>query len=138
MNNLSGKERGLEMAKRNKIMKRFLLATFFCLIMSGTANAQAGLVLWEQVQVMEVKNGALSQNSQWKLLGASLTYEQCTEAQRQVFEVRKSDYAALKDSFAQMQVWTASDRSITVRLGLERSLISSVFHCLPDTTDPRK
>jgi len=138
MNNLSGKERGLEMAKRNKIMKRFLLATFFCLIMSGTANAQAGLVLWEQVQVMEVKNGALSQNSQWKLLGASLTYEQCTEAQRQVFEVRKSDYAALKDSFPQMQIWTAPDKSITVRLGLERSLVSSVFHCLPDTTDPRK
>ena len=138
MNNLSGKERGLEMTKRNEIMKRVLLAIFFCLLMSGTANAQAGLVLWEQVQVMEVKNGALSQNSQWKLLGASLTYEQCTEAQRQVFEVRKSDYAALKDSFAQMQVWTASDRSITVRLGLERSLISSVFHCLPDTTDPRK
>ena len=126
------------MAKMNEEMKRVLLAIFFCLLMSGTANAQAGLVLWEQVQVMEVKNGALSQNSQWKLLGASLTYEQCTEAQRQVFEVRKSDYAALKDSFPQMQVWTASDRSITVRLGLERSLISSVFHCLPDTTDPRK
>ena len=85
-------------------MKRVLLAIFCCLLMSGTANAQAALVLWEQVQVMEVKNGALSQNSQWKLLGASLTYEQCTEAQRQVFEVRKSDYAALKDSFPQMQV----------------------------------
>jgi len=126
------------MAKRNKIMKRVLLAIFCCLLMSGTANAQAGLVLWEQVQVMEVKNGALSQNSQWKLLGASLTYEQCTEAQRQVFEVRKSDYAALKDSFPQMQVWTDPGRSITVRLGLERSLISSVFHCLPGTTDPRK
>ena len=126
------------MAKRNGIMKRVLLVIFFCLLMSGTANAQAGLVLWEQVQVMEVKNGALSQNSQWKLLGASLTYEQCTEAQRQVFEVRKSDYAALKDSFPQMQIWTAPDKSITVRLGLERSLVSSVFHCLPDTTDPRK
>ena len=138
MNNLSGKERGLEMAKRNKIMKRFLLATFFCLIMSGTANAQAGLVLWEQVQVMEVKNGALSENSQWTLLKAAPTYEQCTEAQRQVFEVRKNDYTALKDSFPQMQIWTAPDRSITVRLGLERSLISSVFHCLPDTTDPRR
>jgi len=137
MNNLSKKERGLEMVKRNKIMRRFLLATFFCLLMSGTANAQVGLVLWEQVQVMEVKNGALSENSQWTLLGASLTYEQCTEAQRQVFEVRKSDYTALKDSFPQMQIWTASDRSITVRLGLERSLISSVFHCLPGTTDPR-
>jgi len=137
MNNLSGKERGLEMEQRNEIMKRILLAIFFSLLLSGTANAQAGLVLWEQVQVMEVKNGALSQNSQWKLLGASLTYEQCTEAQRQVFEVRKSDYAALKDSFPQMQVWTASDRSITVRLGLERNLTSSIFHCLPDTTNPR-
>ena len=137
MNNLSGKERGLEMAKRNDVMKRLLLAIFFCLLMSGTADAQAGRVLWEQVQVMEVKNGALSQNSQWKLLGASLTYEQCTESQRQVFEVRKSDYTALKDSFPQLQIWTAPDRSITVRLGLERSLISSVFHCLPGTTDPR-
>jgi hypothetical protein len=137
MNSLSGKESGLEMAKRNDVMKRLLLAIFFCLLMSGTANAQAGLVLWEQVQVMEVKNGAFSENSQWKFLGASLTNERCTEAQRQLFEVRKNDYAALKDSFPQMQMWTASDKSITVRLGLERSLVSSVFHCLPGTTDPR-
>jgi hypothetical protein len=125
------------MAKRNEIMKRVLLAIFFCLLMSGTANAQSGLVLWEQVQVMEVKSGALSEKSQWKLLGASLTYERCTEAQRQIFEVRKNDYTALKDSFPQMQIWTAPDKSITVRPGLERSLISSVFHCLPGTTDPR-
>ena len=126
------------MAKRNEIMKRVLLAIFFCLLMSGTANAQAGPVLWEQVQVMEVKNGALSENSQWTLLEVAPTYERCTEAQRQVFEVRKNDYTALKDSFPQMQIWTASEKSITVRLGLERSLISSIFHCLPGTTDPRK
>jgi hypothetical protein len=137
MNSLSGKERGLEMAKRNKIMKRVLLAIFFGLLMSGTANAQAGLVLWEQVQVMEIKNGTLSENSEWKLLGASQTYEQCTEAQRQVSEVRKNDYTALKDSFPQMQIWTAPDKSITVRLGLEPRLISSIFHCLPGTTDQR-
>jgi len=137
MNNLSRKERGLEMAKRNEIVKRVLLVIFFCLLMSGTANAQSGLVLWEQVQVMEVKNGALSENSQWTLLKAAPTPEQCIETQRQVFEVRKNDYTALKDSFPQMQIWTASDKSITVRLGLERSLISSVFHCLPGTTDPR-
>lgn len=138
MNNLSGKERGLEMTKRNEIMKRVLLAIFFCLLMSGTANAQAGLVLWEQVQVMEVKNGALSENSQWTLLKAAPAPEQCIEAQRQEFEVRKIDYTGLKDSFSQMQIWTAPDKSITVQLGLERSLISSVFHCLPGTTDPRK
>jgi ABC-type uncharacterized transport system auxiliary subunit len=138
MNNLSGKERGLEMAKRNRIMRRFLLAIFFCLLMSGTANAQAGLVLWEQVQVMEVKNGTLSENSQWTLLKAAPTPEQCIEAQRRVFEVRKTDYTVLKDSFPQMQIWTAPGKSITVRLGSERSLISSVFHCLPDSTDPRK
>ena len=137
MNNLSGKERGLEMTKRNEVMKRVLLAIFFCLLMSGTANAQAGLVLWEQVQVMEVKNGALSENSQWTLLKAGPTPEQCIETRRQVFEVRKNDYTAMKDSFPQMQMWTAPDKSITVRLGLERSLISSVFHCLPGTTDPR-
>jgi hypothetical protein len=137
MNNLSGKERGLEMAKRNEIMKRVLLAIFFCLLMSGTANAQAGRVLWEQVQVMEVKNGALSENSEWTLLEVAPTYERCTEAERQVFEVRKNDYTALKDSFPQMQMWTAPDKSITVRLGPERSLISSVFRCLPGTTDPR-
>jgi hypothetical protein len=138
MNDLSEKERGLEMAKRNEIMKRILLAVFFCLLMSGTARAQSGLVLWEQVQVMEVKNGALSENSQWTLLEIAPTYEQCTEAQRRVFEARKNDYTAMKDSFPQMQVWTAPGKSITVRLGLERSLISSVFHCLPGTTDPRK
>ena len=137
MNNPSGKERGLEMAKRNKIMRRVLLAISFFLLMSGTANAQAGPVLWEQVQVMEVKNGALSENSQWTLLEVAPTYERCTEAQRQVFEVRKNDYTALKDSFPQMQIWTASDKSITVRLGSERSLTSSIFHCFPGTTDPR-
>ena len=126
------------MTKRNEIMKRVLLAIFFCLLMSGTANAQAGLVLWEQVQVMEVKNGALSENSEWKPLEVAPTYERCTEAERQVFEVRKNDYTGLKDSFSQMQIWTAPDKSITVQLGLERSLISSVFHCLPGTTDPRK
>jgi hypothetical protein len=137
MNNLSGQERGLEMAKMNEKIKRFLLAIFFCLLICGTAKAQSSLVLWEQVQVMEVKNGALSENSQWKPLGASLTPEQCTEAQRQVFEVRKNDFTALKESFLQMQIWTAADKSITVRLGSERSLISSIFHCLPGTTDPK-
>jgi len=138
MNNLSGKERGLEMANRNEKMKRVLLTIFFCFLMSSTASAQSGMVLWEQVQVMEIKSAALSENSQWTLLEVAPTYERCTEAQRQVFEARKNDYTALKDSFPQLQIWTASDKSITVRLGLERSLISSVFHCLPGTTDPRK
>ncbi len=138
MNNLSGTERGLEMAQRNEKVKQVLLAVLFCLFVSGTANAQSGLVLWEQVKVMEVKNGALSENSQWTLLKVAPTYEQCTEAQRQAFEARKSEYTALKESFPQMQIWTAPDTSITVRLGLEPSLISSIFHCLPDTTDPRK
>jgi len=138
MNNLSVKERGREMAQRNEKMREVLSAIFFCLLMSGTANAQSGLILWEQVQVMEIKNAALSVNSQWKLLGVSLTAEQCTEAQRQVSEARKSEYTALKDSFPQMQIWTAPDKSITVRLGLEPSLISSIFHCLPGTTDPRE
>jgi hypothetical protein len=125
------------MTQRNEKMKRILFAIVLCLLLSGTANAQAGLVLWEQVQVMEVKSGALTENSQWTLLKTVTTYEQCTEAQRQVFEVRKNDYTALKDSFPQMQIWTAPDKSITVRLGLERSLTSSIFHCLPDTTNPR-
>jgi len=138
INNLSGKERGLEMARKNGKVKKVLLAMFCCLLMGSTANAQSGLVLWEQVQVMEVKNGALSENSEWKLLGASLTYEQCTEAQRQVFEVRKNDYTALKDSFPQLQIWTTPDMSITVQPGLEPTLISSIFHCFPGTTDPRK
>ncbi len=126
------------MVQRTERMIRVLLAILCCLLMAGTASAQAGLVLWEQVQVMEIKNGALGENSQWTLLEVSPTYEQCAEAQKQVFEVRKNDYTALKDSFPQMQIWTAPDKSITVRLGLERSLISSIFHCLPDTTDPRK
>jgi hypothetical protein len=137
MNDLSEKGRGLEMTQRNEKKKRILFAIVLCLLLSGTANAQAGLVLWEQVQVMEVKSGALTENSQWTLLKTVTTYEQCTEAQRQVFEVRKNDYTALKDSFPQMQIWTAPDKSITVRLGLERSLTSSIFHCLPDTTNPR-
>jgi len=97
MNNLSGKERGLEMAKKDEIMKRVLLAIFFCLLMSSTANAQSARVLWEQVEVMEIKDGSLSQNSQWTLLGTAPTYEQCKEAQRRVFEVRRNQYTALKE-----------------------------------------
>jgi hypothetical protein len=139
MNNLSGKERGLEMVKMNEIMKRVLLAIISCVLLTcGTANAQSALVLWEQVQVMEVKNEALSETSQWTLLKTAPTYEQCTEAQRQVFELRKNDYRALKDSFPQIQIWTTPDKSITVQLGVELSLISSIFHCLPGTTDPRR
>ena len=115
------------MAKKNEKTKRVLLATFFCLLMSSAANAQSPRVLWEQVQVMEInKQGTLSENSQWTLLKAGPTPEQCIETRRQVFEVRKNDYTAMKDSFPQMQIWTAPDKSITVRLGLERSLISSV------------
>jgi hypothetical protein len=138
MNNLSGKERGLEMAQRNKKMKRVLLAMIFSLLMSSAANAEPARVLWEQVQVMEIKNGTLSENSVWKLLEVTPTAEQCIEAEKQVLEVRKNDYSALKDSYPQMQLCTTPDKSITVRLGLEPSLISSIFHCLPDATDPRK
>jgi hypothetical protein len=137
-NNLSGKERGLEMAKRNEKMKRVLLAIFFCLLLSGTANAQSSMVLWEQVQVMEVKNGALSENSNWKLLGASLTYEKCIETQKRVFEVRQNDYTALKESFPKMEIWTTPYKAITIRSSLEPTLISNILHCLPGTTDPRK
>jgi hypothetical protein len=126
------------MAKRNEIMKRVLLVIFFCLLMSGTANAQAGLVLWEQVQVMEIKNGTLSENSEWKLLGASQTYEQCTEAQRQVFEVRKNNYLVLKGSKPWIEVFTTPYKSVTIRTSLEPTLISNILYCLPGTTDPRK
>jgi ABC-type uncharacterized transport system auxiliary subunit len=138
MDNLSRQERGLEMAQKNEKVKQVLLAVLLCLFMSGTAIAQTGPVLWEQVQVMEVKDGALNENSQWTLLKATPTYEQCTEAQRQVLEVKKSDYTALKDSFPQMQIWTTPDKSITVQLGSEPSLISNIFHCLPGTADPRR
>jgi len=138
MNNLSVKERGREMAQRNEKMRGVLLAIFFCLLMSGTANAQSGLILWEQVQVMEIDHGTLSENSEWKLLEVTPTAERCTEAQKQVFEVRKSGYEALKDSFHQMQLCATPGKAITVRLGVEPSLISSVFYCLPDTMDPRK
>jgi ABC-type uncharacterized transport system auxiliary subunit len=137
MNSLSEKERGPEMAKRNEKMKRILLAVFFCLLMSGTARAQSGLVLWEQVQVMEVKNGALSENSQWTLLKAAPTPEQCIEAQRRAFEVRKNEYTVLKGSKPWMEIFTTPHTAITTRSSLEPTLISNIFHCLPGTTDPR-
>jgi hypothetical protein len=71
---------GLEMAKKNEKMKRVFLAIFFCLLISSKANAQSPRVLWERVQVMEIKHGSLSENSQWTLLQATPTYEQCIEA----------------------------------------------------------
>jgi len=138
MNNLSGKERGLEMAKNNEKMKRVLLTIFFCLLMSSTANAQAGLVLWEQVQVMEIKNGTLSENSQWTLLEAAPTPEQCIEAQKRVFEVRKNNYLVLKGSKPWIEVFTTPYKSVTIRTSLEPTLISNILYCLPGTTDPRK
>jgi len=138
MNNLSRKERGLEMANKNEKMKRLLLAMFFCLLMSSTANAQSARVLWEMVQVMEIENGTLSENSQWTFLGAAPTYEQCIEAQRRVFEVRNNDYRTLKESKPNMEIWTTPYRAITIRSSLEPTLVSNIFYCLPDTIDPRK
>lgn len=138
MNNLSGKERGLEMAKKSEKVKQVLLAMFFCLLMCGSANAQPGMALWEQVQVMEVKDATLSENSQWTLLELAPTNEQCTEAQRRVFEARRGDYAVLKEKFPKMEIWTTPYRAITIRSTLEPILTSNIFHCLPSTADPRK
>jgi len=127
------------MAKKNEKMKRVLLAMFFCLLMSSASNAQSPRVLWEQVQVMEInKQGTLSENSQWTLLEAAQTHEQCIEAQRRVFEVRKNDYLVLKGSKPWIEIWTTPYKAITTRSTLEPTLISNIFHCLPNTTDPRK
>jgi hypothetical protein len=137
MSNLWGKERGMEVAKKNEKIRRVWLAIFFCLLMSSTANAQNAVLLWEKVLVMEIKEGTLSENSQWTLLKAAPTYEQCIEAQRQVFEIRKTNYMALKDSRPEMEVWTTPYKAVTVQLSLEPNLISNIFYCLPDTIDPR-
>jgi hypothetical protein len=131
-------ERGLEMVRKNEKIKGVLLAIFFCLLMSSTANAQNAVLLWEKVLVMEIKEGALNENSQWTLLKAAPTYEQCTEAQRQVFEARKTDYLALKDSTPEMEVWTTPNKAVTVQLSSEPRLISNIFYCLPGTIDPGK
>ena len=138
MNNLSEKERGLAMAKKNEKLKGILLAIFFCLLVTSTANAQSARVLWETVQVMEIKDGTLSENLQWTLLGAAPTDVQCTEAQRRVFEVRNNDYRTLKESKPNMEIWTTPYRAITIRSSLEPTLVSNIFYCLPDTIDPRK
>jgi ABC-type uncharacterized transport system auxiliary subunit len=137
MNNLWGKERGLGMAKKNERMKRVFLAVFFCLLMSGTSNAQSPRVLWEQVQVMDIKQGTLSENSQWTLIKAAPTLEQCIEAQKRAFEVRKNEYTVLKGSKPWMEIFTTPHTAITTRSSLEPTLISNIFHCLPGTTDPR-
>jgi len=126
------------MAKKNEKMKRVLLAIFFCLLTSGTASAQSGMVLWEQVQVMEIKDGTLSENSQWTRLRAAPTYEQCIEAQRRAFVVRKNVCTALKDYNPTMEIWTTPYKSTTIQWSLEPTLISNIFYCLPDTIDPRK
>ena len=125
------------MAKKNEKMKQVLLAIFF-LLMSSTANAQSPRVLWEQVQVMEIKDGTLSENSQWILLEAAPTPEQCIEAQKRVFELRKNNYLVLKGSKPWMEIFTNPYKSITIRTSLEPTLISNIFDCLPDTADPRK
>jgi hypothetical protein len=126
------------MARKNEKIKRVLLAIFFCLLMSSTANAQNAVLLWEKVLVMEIKEGTLSENSQWTLLKAAPTNEQCEEAQRQVLEVRKTDYIALRDSKPEIEVWATPYKAVTVQLSSEPSLISNIFYCLPDTIDPRK
>jgi len=126
------------MAKKNEKMKRVLLAIFSCLLMSSTANAQSAMVLWEQVQVMEIKDGTLSENSQWTSLRAAPTYEQCIEAQIRAFEVRRNVCTALKDSNPTMEIWTTPYKSTTIQWSLEPTLISNIFYCLPDTIDPRK
>ena len=126
------------MAKKNEKMKRVSLAILSFLLMSSTANAQSGMVLWEEKQVMEIKNGTLSENSQWTLLEAAPTPEQCIEAQKRVFEVRKNNYLVLKGSKPWMEVFTTPYKSVTIRTSLEPTLISNIFDCLPDTSDPRK
>ena len=126
------------MAKKNEKMKRVSLAILSFLLMSSTANAQSGMVLWEEKQVMEIKNGTLSENSQWTLLEAAPTPEQCIEAQKRVFEVRKNNYLVLKGSKPWMEVFTTPYKSVTIRTSLEPTLISNIFYCLPGTTDPRK
>jgi hypothetical protein len=126
------------MARKNEKIKGVLLAIFLCLLMGTTANAQEAVLLWEKVLVMEIKDGALSENSQWTLLKAAPTYEQCTEAQRQVFEASKTDYLTLKGSNPEMEVWTTPYKAVTVQSSLEPSIISNVYYCLPDTIDPRK
>jgi len=126
------------MAKKNEKMILVLSAIFFFLLIGSTANAQSPRVLWEQVQVMEIKQGILSEDSQWTLLKAAPTPEQCIEAQRQVFEVRKNEYTSLKGSQPWMEIFTNPYKSITIRSSLERILISNIFDCLPDTTDPRR
>jgi hypothetical protein len=126
------------MARKNEKIRGILLAIFFCLIMSSTANAQNAVLLWQKVLVMQIKDGALSENSQWTLLKAAPTYGQCTEAQRQVFQQCKSVYLAVKGSNPEMQVWTTPYEAVTVQLSSKPRLISNIFYCIPDTTDPRK
>jgi len=138
MNNFWAGERGLEMEKKNEKMKRVLLAIFFCLLMSGTANAQTARVLWEQVQVMETKQGTLSENSEWTVVEVVPTYEQCVEAQRRVFKQRENEYTVLKESRPKMEIWTTPYKSITTRTSLESILVSNIFYCLPVTIDPTK
>jgi hypothetical protein len=65
------------MARKNEKIKGVLLAIFLCLLMGTTANAQEAVLLWEKVLVMEIKDGALSENSQWTLLKAAPTYGMC-------------------------------------------------------------
>jgi hypothetical protein len=125
------------MARKNEKIRGVLLAIFFCLLVSSTANAQNAVLLWEKVLVMEIKDGALSENSQWTLLKAAPTYGQCIEAQGQVFQQCKNGYLALKGSNPEMEVWTTPYKAVTVQLTLEPRLISNIFYCLPDTTDPR-
>jgi hypothetical protein len=126
------------MGKKKKETGLVLLAIFFCLLVSSRANAQSAVLLWEKVLVMEIKAGALNENSQWTPLKTAPTYDQCIEAQRQVFEARKTDYLALRHSQPEMEVWTTPYKAVTVQLSSEPSLISSIFYCLPNTIDPRR
>ena len=126
------------MVRKIEKIKRVFLAVSFCLLMSSTATAQDAVLLWEKVLAIEIKEGTLSENSQWTVLKVLPTDKQCGEAQRQILEVRKAEYIASKDSKPEMEAWITPYKAVTVQWGSEPSLISNIFYCLPDTIDPRK
>ena len=107
-------------------MKKIFLAIIFCLLVSTTANAQCGWVLWE--------NSHPAPTEGWVIQNGFQTYDQCKKAKKDIYE-------RIKKEFLKMGYRVIDDTEDLLSMELSREGVPSIYYgwmCLPDTIDPRK